>query len=1027
MKILHLTDLHYEEKEKKILRLKNIVTKVIDAVNKEEQVDLLFFTGDIVDRGDKKEDFYEAKNVLLDEISDKCAIPLERIFIVPGNHDIFRNQELEEISDALWKIDNNNDLDEFSTKDGKRSLLESLRNLDNYNEFFRTEFIDNTGDTFSDGMFSTHIREIEGTKIGITTINTAWRCKSSKTDYGNLKYPVHYLRKAVDEVKDCEFKILLMHHPLSDLVYWNSQTLEDIIHTQYHMLFTGHTHKNGDSIHLNEGIGIYHCATPATLCNDNEGKIGFTTIDVDLESYNLNIYNFKFLEENFVRGNLIPAAIPVDEEKRKLNKLRETLNKRFNENSEEADKLFLSYKEREKDNSFINLFTDPIIKSEPQTSGKESRKISLDEILTDKRNHLIIGKDKTGKSTILFKLLLEALKGFSRVKTIPIYIDCKSYLKTGEELQVINHLHTYLELSKRKVEETLNEYGLILLLDNFNPERDNLMTPLQQIESEYNLKVIATTSETIFNTFANYDDSIIEFEERYIYDITRNEIRALTEKWPNLSDERKKEILEKINSLFKQLNIPPNYWTVSLFLWIFEKNSNINFVGNFQIIEYYIENLLDKEGFIKATQRKIDYEDLKTFLAELAHHLITEHSNNLYRFEYTELVNFTNEYKSKNKKFVIDVDEIVEIILDKGIIKKDSTSQYTFRLNGVFEYFLGYFMSFNGKFRNEIIDDPHVYLSFRNEFEICAGFIPHDKDYVQKIYNKTKAIYKELNSRFNLNDLDTELKVKIEKGLDVDLGLNKALKEGVTEPLSYEDQDKMMEDMLPAESRISEVQEKKFYHEIENNIECYEAALHILGRVFRNSKLRDAESFNEEVFDFILDSSCTMGFALLEDIEQSAEPSDFNVDSPSELIQVVTKIIPVVVQTFFYDSTVQVNLERIILDKIERLKKQPQTNQFKLLVLYFSLIDLDLKANEKYIPEIIEILKIPMLQQSSLIKLYVYLSLKVNHNKRLQKNVELHIRSQEKKFDSDKSDERKKEIEARINSAKKEALKNKGK
>lgn len=119
-------------------------------------------------------------------------------------------------------------------------------------------------------------------------------------------------------------------------------------------------------------------------------------------------------------------------------------------------------------------------------------------------------------------------------------------------------------------------------------------------------------------------------------------------------------------------------------------------------------------------------------------------------------------------------------------------------------------------------------------------------------------------------------------------------------------------------------------------------------------------------------------------------------------MRILTKFIPLVVQTFFYDALVQNNLEDILKEKIEKLEKDSRNNQFKLLILYFSLIDLNLKQNHHYIDKIINILTHGVLKNTSLIKLYMYLALKVNGNKSLEEKIKSYIREQEIKLDSSK-------------------------
>ena len=175
----------------------------------------------------------------------------------------------------------------------------------------------------------------------------------------------------------------------------------------------------------------------------------------------------------------------------------------------------------------------------------------------------------------------------------------------------------------------------------------------------------------------------------------------------------------------------------------------------------------------------------------------------------------------------------------------------------------------------------------------------------------------------------------------------------------------------------------------------------ILSRVFRNSKFKDL-NFEDEVFDFILNSACTLGFQLMDEIENNKLDFIDDKTSEDELMKLLIQFVPIVIQTFFFDAVVQNNLETIIKEKIKDLKKDSKNNQLKLLILYFSLVDLNLKNNQKFIDEIITILSIGVLKQTSLIKLYIYLATKVNDNAHLEEKIKKNIKAQSISIDSSK-------------------------
>lgn len=91
--VLHLSDLHERgSREKERVRRYRVLAeswqKNLDELLQEGSIDLVCFTGDLADWGQAKE--YTAAGDLLDALLHKLGIGRERLFLVPGNHDIDR-------------------------------------------------------------------------------------------------------------------------------------------------------------------------------------------------------------------------------------------------------------------------------------------------------------------------------------------------------------------------------------------------------------------------------------------------------------------------------------------------------------------------------------------------------------------------------------------------------------------------------------------------------------------------------------------------------------------------------------------------------------------------------------------------------------------------------------------------------------------------------------------------------------------------------------------------------------------------
>ncbi len=315
-------------------------------------------------------------------------------------------------------------------------------------------------------------------------------------------------------------------------------------------------------------------------------------------------------------------------------------------------------------------------------------------------------------------------------------------------------------------------------------------------------------------------------------------------------------------------------------------------------------------------------------------------------------------------------------------------------------------MKDNKKFAFEAIKDDSFYLSFYNEFELYSGFNRKDKKFLKAIFDKTKKIFNNVNKKFSSEgEIDSNLaKIildieQVTKGLKVVSDKNKII-------LSQEDQDDIISEVIPISKSTGDVTQKVFIPKIEETSEHLEKALFILCRVFRNSNVNDA-GLDNKILDYILDSVCSLGFILIDETKEQAVEDNKITHHEKTLIKLIMDIMPIVVQTFLFEALAQNNLERLLIDKLNDLKKNPQQNQFKLFLIYYLLIDLDFKSNKYLLDDLMQLIKLGVLRHSILLKLYLYLAFKANGKKELEQELQEYIREQERIINSNKEEDSK--------------------
>jgi len=464
----------------------------------------------------------------------------------------------------------------------------------------------------------------------------------------------------------------------------------------------------------------------------------------------------------------------------------------------------------------------------------------------------------------------------------------------------------------------------------------------------------------------------LKYREIFIHDINRKQIRLLTEKWPSVQTPNTDLIIDKLTSIFTQLNIHFNYWTVSLFLWIFERTSAVNIHNNVELIDLYIENILEKSNLALDLSKNFSFDNYKDFLAELAFYLYDRFEKAEYSAPYSDIINCFEGFKKENIRIIADSRSIVEYIISKGIIINIGDDRYTFRLNGVFEYFLAFYMKNVEAFRNKIIEDQSLYLSFGNELEIYSGFRRNDKDLLIQMYFNTLSaveLYMRENPEYkNVSpEIDTFPKLLEEVTAMLDSVTEKV------EPLQKDEKDEIQDIALPLSCIESEVRKKRQISSSHIDTDILSRHLFILSRIFRNMDAITDRELIDEVFSFIIDQGCLLFFFFMKDLKCEIKDEK----EATLFLETLRCFSPIFSHWYLYNAVAHVNLEVLIKAHIEKLEISPENNLYKLFLLNFLIIENNFEQNFDTIDRIIELSKKNhLLLNSILVKLIYYVVFK---------------------------------------------------
>lgn len=240
IKILHLSDLHYESTKPRDVQI------ILDALWKDlesfEGIDFIVFSGDLVKAGDKKQDFDAALEVFIEPLLKKTGLSPNEFFIAPGNHDIqqskidpFREDGLRRMLSSREQV---NDFFDQEIETGFQSILR----LDNFNTF-KQKFHSGLALSYNK-LFSTHAIEKGEKRVGIACLSSCWRATGigSEHDRGKLLIGERQIRTAADDIKDCDIKIAVYHHPLDWLKKEDKAGAQKLLSREFNFAFCGHLH-----------------------------------------------------------------------------------------------------------------------------------------------------------------------------------------------------------------------------------------------------------------------------------------------------------------------------------------------------------------------------------------------------------------------------------------------------------------------------------------------------------------------------------------------------------------------------------------------------------------------------------------------------------------------------------------------------------------------------------------------------------------------------------------------------------------
>lgn len=716
LRILHLTDFHLNNKTLKDWDgfLKEAFLNKIEELQKENPIDLVFFTGDLIDKAGidfkEKDDtippttkaFTIFKNQIIDPILEKLNIDISRFIICPGNHDINRNADKPfhetGLRSDLDSIDKVNSFINANEED-----YDGVQRIKEYKDF---EFkLYKTFDDKLHSKFNFSVKlDIDGKSVGISSLNSSWRCYGDD-DFKNLLVGESQVNDNYKFIKDCDIRIALMHHQLDWISDVESKIIKNHISGNYNLIFSGHVHQTDVEYVQNLTGTNLRVVSPSGLNqirqNNTDYANGFSVID-----YGEGL-KCKFLKYNHGLKTFVDNTDVCDKGvlEIKVNSSM-VLNQSVNMQSLVEDDFYdflndsgANFTHRSKtltlDDIYVTPFMEKFSLSDDEEKGTsfKSEEI-LNKILNKEINHtIVLGEENSGKTSfckIIFK------KGVILDNTVPIFIKGRDIKKVKEEdiTKLINK-----EFRKQYNSDVdLTSKNLIVIIDDFN----NCKLP-QKSKKNFILNLYKNNFQTVITwdeyfTLSELLESQVTTVE--VYEILKfggKKRLELIRKWVDLfedefeDDQSKefqiKELSKTVNSVIGKNLIPslPIY-----ILTILQANELTNTTNFEQSTFGHYYDVLIKSALGQKIKVNAEIEKYYSYLTEFSYWI---YDNKTIEIDENNFIEF---HQTFIKKYQVQLSfrDALEVLEHCNLVHKNGVS-YKFKYKYIYFYFIGKYFSDN--------------------------------------------------------------------------------------------------------------------------------------------------------------------------------------------------------------------------------------------------------------------------------------------------------------------------------------------
>lgn len=729
--ILHVSDLHIST------NVLPDVERVLSALWRDlgqlrEQLGPLHvacFTGDMVASGHRSAEYELALEHFLMPLMEETGLASDRIFIVPGNHDVNRDA----VSVAGWQRwqglaqvdDINHAIDELS----ERPL--ALKDVG--------ALIDGvTAPQWVNPLAYVSRLAVGAVKIGIAGLNSVW-ASGQDGERGKLLLGERQVAQTLEALAEAQFKVALLHHPLDWLVEEDYRASERAL-AAFDLVLHGHLHDLSEKTLLRQEYRTVYHAAGALFTPGAPYRIGYSWIklqwpgDLTLHLRQYSESQAKFVPAvSWVDGGSVTRSLSSSARDSGLVVSAIEVVDALDERIPMVPMLRAAFPSLRV--TLQMLFVPPDLRRDSElTQGIEPASAapppSLEQVIASNDNVAFVGDDKMGKTTLLH-FIAQQCPEHGR---LPVFVDFTKVSRSSVRA-IMDRAAAFLgsRVSSTDVRRCLEAGEAWVLVDNLNPHDERGERVLATLAEEFpGNRWIVTIREGLWQTLGlrrvpNLDKP---FEIYYLSRVTQAKLRQYVERFFQHrllpAFEQPGPAMARISAHLSDAGFPRNPYYIVLLLTLIGAQPDANPLNEAALLRRYMELILEHSSPGDTRVGTYTFDDKESFLAFLAEQLLTR-DRILTTAEFERLVaRYHEQYR-----YLLSKSRFDRIFFEKGILWADGGT-VAFRDASLWAYYLAKQASKKSELLRQLLMPENV-LAHASTLALLAGLKGDQVDVVSAV------------------------------------------------------------------------------------------------------------------------------------------------------------------------------------------------------------------------------------------------------------------------------------------------------